>query len=245
MTPIPHRQTLMFSATFPKEIQRLAGDFLNDYIFLRVGRVGSTTENITQKVEYVDDNDKRSILLDLLASVQGLTLVFVETKRAADALEDFLCQRGFGATSIHGDRTQQEREAALRSFKNHRTPILVATDVAARGLDIPNVIHVINFDMPTDIDNYVHRIGRTGRAGNKGLATAFVNEKNKNIVPELTELLSEASMYLWCWCLFLSANAAILDQDVPDWLEKLAKQQMGGGWSGRGRGGRGGRFSGR
>lgn len=152
------RQTLMFSATFPKEIQRLAGDFLNDYIHLRVGRIGSTTENITQKIEYVEDHDKRSVLLDLLASIKGLTLIFVDTKRAADSLEDFLRERDYPATSIHGDRTQQEREMALRSFKTNKTPFLVATDVAARGLDIPNVVHVINYEMPTDIDNYVHRI---------------------------------------------------------------------------------------
>ena len=107
----------------------------------------------------------------MLQMVPGLTLVFVETKRSADAIEDFLYREGLPATSIHGDRSQREREAALASFKNGRTPVLVATDVAARGLDIDNVVHVINYDMPTDIDNYVHRIGRTGRAGNKGLAT--------------------------------------------------------------------------
>ena len=140
------RQTMMFSATFPKEIQRLAADFLYDYIFLAVGRVGSTHENITQRVEFVDDHIKRDVLQRLLRELPGLTLVFVETKRNADAIEDFLCREGFPATSIHGDRTQREREDALHSFRAGRTPILVATDVAARGLDIPNVIHVINFD---------------------------------------------------------------------------------------------------
>ena len=99
--------------------------------------------------------DKRQVLLDLINTVEGLTLVFVETKRGADALEDFLCGNGFPATSIHGDRSQQEREMALRSFRSGRTPILVATDVAARGLDIPHVTHVINFDLPADIDDYV------------------------------------------------------------------------------------------
>ena len=99
--------------------------------------------------------DKRQVLLDLINTVEGLTLVFVETKRGADALEDFLCGNGFPATSIHGDRSQQEREMALKSFRSGRTPILVATDVAARGLDIPHVTHVINFDLPADIDDYV------------------------------------------------------------------------------------------
>ena len=133
------RQTMMFSATFPKEIQRLAADFLYDYIFLAVGRVGSTHENITQRVEFVDDHIKRDVLCRLLREKPCLTLVFVETKRNADATEDYLCREGFPATSIHGDRTQREREDALLSFRNGRTPILVATDVAARGLDVENI----------------------------------------------------------------------------------------------------------
>lgn len=150
------RQTLMFSATFPREIQRLALDFLKgEQMFLSVGRVGSTSENITQKVEYVEDADKRSVLLDLLlgTTLNGLTLIFVETKRMADMLEDFLHQNRIAATSIHGDRSQREREYALETFKNGKTPVMVATAVAARGLDIPNVGQVINYDLPSDIDD--------------------------------------------------------------------------------------------
>ncbi|CAI9782728.1 unnamed protein product [Fraxinus pennsylvanica] len=136
------RQTMLFSATFPKEIQRLASDFLSNYIFLTVGRVGSSTDLIVQRVEFVHENDKRSYLMDLLHAQradgingkQALTLVFVETKKGADSLEHWLCVNGFPATTIHGDRTQQEREQALRSFKSGNTPILVATDVAARGV---------------------------------------------------------------------------------------------------------------
>jgi len=132
-----NRQTLMFSATFPRDIQMLARDFLREYIFLSVGRVGSTSENITQKVEYVEDVDKRSVLLDILHTHgAGLTLIFVETKRMADSLSDYLINQGFPATSIHGDRTQRERERALEMFRTGRCPILVATAVAARGLDI-------------------------------------------------------------------------------------------------------------
>ncbi|MBA0581328.1 hypothetical protein Gorai_023509, partial [Gossypium raimondii] len=139
------RQTMLFSATFPREIQRLASDFLANYIFLAVGRVGSSTDLIVQRVEFVQESDKRSHLMDLLHAQrengahgkQALTLVFVETKKGADSLEHWLCMNGFPATTIHGDRTQQERELALRSFKSGKTPILVATDVAARGLDIP------------------------------------------------------------------------------------------------------------
>ena len=133
MPGVQERQTLMFSATFPRDIQMLARDFLKDYVFLSVGRVGSTSENITQKVEYVEDMDKRSVLLDILHTHgAGLTLIFVETKRMADSLSDFLINQNFPATSIHGDRTQRERERALEMFRNGRCPILVATAVAAR-----------------------------------------------------------------------------------------------------------------
>ncbi len=235
MPGVHERQTLMFSATFPRDIQILAKDFLKDYVFLSVGRVGSTSENITQKIEYVEDNDKRSVLLDILASQNkdagdlGLTLVFVETKRMADMLSDFLMSNNLPATSIHGDRTQREREMALQTFRTGRTPIMVATAVAARGLDIPNVTHVVNYDLPSDIDDYVHRIGRTGRAGNTGVSTAFFNRGNRNIVKELVELLREAN------------------QDIPSWLETVAHEATfggGGGYrGGRGRGGRGGRGS--
>ncbi|KAI7051443.1 ATP-dependent RNA helicase, partial [Hortaea werneckii] len=148
----------------------------------------------TQKVEYVEDMDKRSVLLDILHTHgAGLTLIFVETKRMADTLSDFLINQGFPATSIHGDRTQRERERALDMFRSARCPILVATAVAARGLDIPNVKHVVNYDLPTDIDDYVHRIGRTGRAGNTGISTAFFNRGNRGVVRDLIDLLKEAN----------------------------------------------------
>eukprot|EP00118_Oscarella_pearsei_P009159 m.51161 g.51161 ORF g.51161 m.51161 type:complete len:656 (+) comp34119_c0_seq2:84-2051(+) len=224
------RQTLMFSATFPKEIQMLATDFLDNYIFLAVGKVGAPCENVTQKVVWVDEEDKRSFLLDLLGATgpESLTLVFVETRKGADALEDYLYREGYPATSIHGDRSQREREDALRSFKEGRTPILVATAVAARGLDISNVKHVINFDLPSDIDEYVHRIGRTGRVGNLGLATSFFNDKNRNILKEMTVLLEDAN------------------QEVPNWLSNLSFQMGRSGKSyGRGRRGGGGGFGGR
>lgn len=222
MPDVNDRQTLMFSATFPKNIQMLASDFLKDYIFLSVGRVGSTSENITQKVLYVDDPDKNSVLLDILAaSDNGLTLIFVETKRMADSLSDFLYSQNFPATSIHGDRSQHERERALEAFRTGRAPVMVATAVAARGLDIPNVTHVINYDLPSDIDDYVHRIGRTGRAGNTGVATAFFNRGNKNIVKDLMDILTEAN------------------QEVPDFLSAVVREVSSG------RGGRGGRGGGR
>ncbi|XP_020639541.1 ATP-dependent RNA helicase DDX3X isoform X10 [Pogona vitticeps] len=241
MPPKGVRQTMMFSATFPKEIQMLARDFLEEYIFLAVGRVGSTSENITQKVVWVEESDKRSFLLDLLNATgkdclgefqhnsngsgkESLTLVFVETKKGADSLEDFLYREGYACTSIHGDRCQRDREEALHQFRSGRSPILVATAVAARGLDISNVKHVINFDLPSDIEEYVHRIGRTGRVGNLGLATSFFNERNINITKDLLDLLVEAK------------------QEVPSWLENMAYEQHHKGGSSRGRSK--GRFSG-
>ncbi|ONK81030.1 uncharacterized protein A4U43_C01F24490 [Asparagus officinalis] len=195
MPPPGIRQTMLFSATFPNEIQRLASDFLSNYIFLAVGRVGSSTDLITQRVEYVPDMDKRSHLMDLL-HVQ----------------------------KVNGS-TDKEREKALNSFKRGWTPIMVATDVAARGLDIPHVAHVINFDLPKDIDDYVHRIGRTGRAGKSGLATAFFNDGNQSLAKSLAELMQEAN------------------QEVPDWLVKYAERSSYSSGRNR-RSGGGSRFGG-
>ncbi|XP_011246894.1 ATP-dependent RNA helicase DDX3Y isoform X2 [Mus musculus] len=225
MPPKGVRHTMMFSATFPKEIQMLARDFLDEYIFLAVGRVGSTSENITQKVVWVEELDKRSFLLDLLNATgkDSLTLVFVETKKGADSLENFLFQERYACTSIHGDRSQKDREEALHQFRSGRKPILVATAVAARGLDISNVKHVINFDLPSDIEEYVHRIGRTGRVGNLGLATSFFNERNLNITKDLLDLLVEAK------------------QEVPSWLESMAYEHH---YKGSSRGRSKSRFSG-
>lgn len=231
MPPTGERQTLMFSATFPKAIQELASVFLNNYIFLAVGRVGSTSENITQTILWVNEHDKRSYLLDLLTSIKEgnselegdhLTLIFVETKKGADELEDFLYRYDHPVTSIHGDRTQKEREEALRCFRSGTCPILVATAVAARGLDIPNVKHVINFDLPSDVEEYVHRIGRTGRMGNLGVATSFFNDKNRSICPDLVELLIETK------------------QELPTFLEDimLSERSHGGRRGNRGSGGR-------
>ncbi|KAF2070454.1 hypothetical protein CYY_008219 [Polysphondylium violaceum] len=199
------RQTLMFSATFPKQIQALATDFLNNYIYLKVGVVG-TTQNITQRIEYVAEDEKNSYLLDYLSNLksdQGLTLVFVETKRACDTLTYYLNKSQFPTTCIHGDLSQAERENALQSFRSFQTPFLVATDIASRGLHIPKVMYVINYDLPTDVDVYVHRIGRTGRAGKKGFAISFFNEKNKPVAADLLKLFKQSN------------------QETPEWFEKM------------------------
>jgi ATP-dependent RNA helicase DDX3X len=226
------RQTFMFSATFPIEIQRLAADFMKDYIFLAVGRVGAASKDVTQTIEWVEADDKVNFTIDFLKRApEGLILIFVETKRGADYLEECLCRNSFPASSIHGDKSQKEREDALRLFKSGRTPILVATDVASRGLDIPNVTQVINFDLPTQIDDYVHRIGRTGRVGNIGSALSLMNDRNRNVAKDLLELFIEN------------------EQSCPEWLEQMCVPQgysghRGGGGRGRG-GGRGSKFGAR
>ncbi|KAF9426733.1 hypothetical protein BGZ94_006100 [Podila epigama] len=195
-------QTLMFSATFPRPIQVLARAFLkSDFTQLRIGRIGGTTSDIVQRIRYVEDYAKRDELVKLLLdSPPNRTMIFTETKRSADNLDDFLYNRHFPTVSIHGDRTQQERELSLKAFKDGRSPILIATAVASRGLDIKDVMHVINYDLCNDIDEYVHRIGRTARVGNLGMATSFFNSKNSIIAPQLAKILQECN------------------QEIPDFL---------------------------
>uniref|UniRef100_A0A8C2GXX1 RNA helicase n=1 Tax=Cyprinus carpio TaxID=7962 RepID=A0A8C2GXX1_CYPCA len=201
------RQTLMFSATYPEDIQRMAADFLKvDYIFLAVGVVGGACSDVEQTIIQVDQYSKRDQLLEVLKSTGNeRTMVFVETKRSADFIATFLCQEKISTTSIHGDREQREREKALSDFRLGQCPVLVATSVAARGLDIEQVQHVVNFDLPSSIDEYVHRIGRTGRCGNIGRAVSFFNpESDTPLARSLVKVLSGAQ------------------QEVPKWLEEIA-----------------------
>ncbi|XP_006517587.1 ATP-dependent RNA helicase DDX4 isoform X3 [Mus musculus] len=201
------RQTLLFSATFPEEIQRLAGDFLkSSYLFVAVGQVGGACRDVQQTILQVGQYSKREKLVEILRNIgDERTMVFVETKKKADFIATFLCQEKISTTSIHGDREQREREQALGDFRCGKCPVLVATSVAARGLDIENVQHVINFDLPSTIDEYVHRIGRTGRCGNTGRAISFFDTDSDNhLAQPLVKVLSDAQ------------------QDVPAWLEEIA-----------------------
>lgn len=198
------RQTLMFSATFPDEVQNLAKDHLSDYLFLVVGMVGAACDDVTQVVLPVDKFSKRETLTGILNDVgTNRTMIFVEKKKDADFLATFLSGEGLPATSIHGDRLQREREEALADFRSGRRPIIVCTGVASRGLDIKDVQHVINYDLPKDIDEYVHRIGRTGRVGNTGKATSFFDparSEDCGVAPALVSILKNAH------------------QEVPDFL---------------------------
>ncbi|XP_070786488.1 probable ATP-dependent RNA helicase DDX4 [Enoplosus armatus] len=207
MPPKENRQTLMFSATYPEDIQRMAADFLKaDYLFLAVGVVGGACSDVEQTFVQVTKFSKREQLLDILRTTgKERTMVFVETKRQADFIATYLCQEKVPTTSIHGDREQREREQALADFRSGKCPVLVATSVAARGLDIPDVQHVVNFDLPNNIDEYVHRIGRTGRCGNIGRAVSFYDpEADGQLSRSLVTILSKAQ------------------QEVPSWLEDSA-----------------------
>ena len=210
----------------------LASQYLKeDYAFLKVGRVGATHSDITQKVVYVDEAEKFKVLIDLLLSADPVrTLIFVETKRGCDTLDSMLYQDDFPVTSIHGDRTQREREDALTSFRNGHTPIMVATAVAARGLDIKAVMHVINYDMPSDINEYVHRIGRTARAGNHGLATSFITNRSMDLAQPLTKLLVEANQVI----------PDFLKEYVPANLQFDEDEELPAAYPGRRGGGGGG-----
>ncbi|XP_034140754.1 ATP-dependent RNA helicase vasa [Drosophila guanche] len=207
-------QTLMFSATFPEEIQRMAGEFLNNYVFVTIGVVGGACSDVKQTIYEATKFNKRSKLMEMLKESADGTIVFVETKRGADFLASYLSETEIPTTSIHGDRLQSQREQALRDFKSGRMKILIATSVASRGLDIKNVKHVVNYDMPRVIDDYVHRIGRTGRVGNNGRATSFFDvEHDSAIATDLVKILEGS------------------EQQVPDFLRALDRGYGGGGAS--------------
>lgn len=172
------RQSLFFSATLPKEVKDLIHSFLQDPVTVSVKKQ-ETSMNVDQDVVWVSKTDNKiGMLVDLLRKEHfDKVLIFARTKRGVDKLTRFLADVGFQVACIHGDKQQSQRQRALDAFKAHKVKILVATDVAARGLDIPNVSHVINYDAPEAYEDYVHRIGRTGRAGKKGHALTFVERR--------------------------------------------------------------------
>lgn len=168
------RHTLFFSATISKEIERLIKDFLREPISISV-KTGDTAKNVDQDIVKISNGNKIDTLHNLLKGVEfSKVLIFGRTKFGVEKLSKILIERGFKAESIHGDKNLNRRRKALDLFKNNRVQILVATDVAARGLDIPNVSHVINYDLPAVYDDYIHRIGRTGRGNKKGKALTFI-----------------------------------------------------------------------
>lgn len=188
------RQTLLFSATMPKKIQNFARSALVKPVTINVGRAGAASMNVIQEVEYVKQEAKIVYMLECLQRTAPPVLVFAEKKQDVDAIHEYLLLKGVEAVAIHGGKDQEERSRAVEAFRKHHKDVLVATDVASKGLDFPDVQHVVNYDMPDDVENYVHRIGRTGRSGvNKGLATTFINKSTEqSVLLDLKHLLIEA-----------------------------------------------------
>ena len=220
----PDRQTLMWSATWPREVQTLARDFLsNDFIQINIGSTElQANKNIEQRVEVVrDERDKNERLIGFVKQhPTDRTLIFVDTKRAADQIVRQLRQQGANALGIHGDKSQQERDFVVAEFKEGRSPIMVATDVASRGLDVKNIAYVVNYVMPNDIESYIHRIGRTGRFSAQGyqhgIALTFVQgDESGKLLQDLVKIMEEAG------------------QVVPADLKAQAASARGGGGNSR------------
>ena len=184
------RQSLFFSATMPEPIARLADSILVNPARVEVTPASSTVNAIEQVVYYVDKNNKRRLLADLLQDQEiERALVFTRTKHGADRVARDLNKAGVKAQAIHGDKSQNARQTALSNFKSGKSRVLVATDIAARGIDIDNLTHVVNFELPNIAESYVHRIGRTGRAGASGMAIAFCDASEKDYLKDIQKLI--------------------------------------------------------
>jgi ATP-dependent RNA helicase RhlE len=189
LTP-DNRQTLLFSATMPLAIRELADTFLTKPKYISVTPISSTAENVSQKVYFVNKDDKRLLLKQLIIQESlSNALVFTRTKHGADNIVKVLKKASIKAEAIHGDKSQNARQRVLEQFKNKEIDILVATDIAARGIDIEQLPFVINFDIPNISETYVHRIGRTGRAGNSGLAISFCGKDEKPYWQDIEKLI--------------------------------------------------------
>ena len=188
------RQTLFFSATMPNEVVKLSDSLLNNPIRVSVAPVSTTAEKVQQKVFKVDQKAKRFLLRSLLKdnSIEiPSVLVFTRTKHGADKVVKDLVKNGITAQAIHGNKSQNARQNALRNFKSRETRVLVATDIAARGIDIDELTHVINYEIPNIPETYVHRIGRTGRAGNSGIAWSFVDKEESKFLKDIQRLIKK------------------------------------------------------
>ncbi|KAG1663799.1 hypothetical protein FOA52_004357 [Chlamydomonas sp. UWO 241] len=230
------KQTLFFTATWPKSVARVAASILNNPISIEIGSNDTLRANkdIKQVVQVVDQREKRDLLMELVKKECGegsRTIIFANKKWICDDLESALWDAGYNIAAIHGDKEQRDREWAVQQMRDGKLPLLVATDVAARGLDIKGLDRVINFDFPNNTEDYVHRIGRTGRAGATGTANTFFTDSDAKHAGDLVKVLKEAG------------------QVVTPELEALCRRGGGGGNSrfggGRGGGGRGGRGGGR
>ena len=184
------RQTMLFSATMPKKMGELAANYLIDPVRVEAAPAGKVADKITQSIHFVSKPEKNKLLIDLLDNHRReLAIVFTRTKHGAEKLSKAIINSGFSAVSIHGNKSQGQRERALKAFRSGDNKVLVATDVAARGLDIPLVKHVYNFDLPNVPENYVHRIGRTARAGADGCAITFCSAEEVSELKAIQKIL--------------------------------------------------------
>lgn len=186
------RQNIFFSATMPKEISKLADSIFKNPVKVEVAPVSSTTETIKQSIYFVSKKQKRALLIDLLKdkSMESV-LVFSRTKHGANKITEDLMASSIQAAAIHGNKSQNARQLALKNFKDGKIRVLVATDIAARGIDIDELSHVINYDLPEVAETYVHRIGRTGRAGNTGTAIAFCSMEERDLYKAIEKLINK------------------------------------------------------
>jgi len=186
------RQTVLFSATMPKAVQGLANGLLTDPVRVEVAPAATTAEKIAQKILFVPKEKKRELMCELLKDEAiKRVLVFTRTKRGADRVAKFLQNSGVRADAIHGNKAQNARQRALTGFKSGRIRALVATDIAARGIDVDGVTHVINFELPDDPENYVHRIGRTARAGSSGIALSFCDLEERAVLRDIEKTIRQ------------------------------------------------------
>ena len=183
------KQTLFFSATMPRSIATLAATILHNPVKVEVAPVSSVVDTVEQYLYFVEKTDKKELLINLLIKKNKQSaLVFSRTKHGADKIARILCKAGIGSESIHGDKSQNARQRALTNFKSNKTRVLIATDIAARGIDIDKLELVINYDLPEIAETYVHRIGRTGRAGNTGMALTFCAPEEKALLKDIQKL---------------------------------------------------------
>jgi len=183
------RQTLFFSATMPREIAHLADDILSNPVKIEVTPVSSTAEKVEQAVFFVQKSDKKSLLTTILGNKKMTqVLVFTRTKHGADRVVRDLEKEGITAAAIHGNKAQNHRQRALSNFKTGQVRVLVATDIAARGIDIDELMFVVNYDLPNEPETYVHRIGRTGRAGKDGVAISFCDQEEFEYLLDIEKL---------------------------------------------------------
>ncbi|EGD90541.1 pre-mRNA-splicing ATP-dependent RNA helicase PRP28 [Trichophyton rubrum D6] len=192
-----YRQTMMYTATMPSAVERIARKYLRRPAIVTIGNIGEAVDTVEQRVEFVSGEDKRKKrLAEILTSreYRPPIIVFVNIKRNCDAVARDIKHMGFSAVTLHGSKTQEQREAALASVRNGSTDVLVATDLAGRGIDVPDVSLVVNFNMATNIESYTHRIGRTGRAGKSGIAITFLGSEDNDVLYDLKQMLMKSSI---------------------------------------------------